>query len=115
MGADCVVGVYLSAHWSQDRAPRHIFEVVGQCFSIAQSKMCDVWKKDADMVIEPDVKGFSYDAFDRAKQLIANGETAMRMALPELRKMLNLPDPTQQVLHTRAPVAAQSIQPSPAG
>ena len=92
MGAECVVAVYLSAHWSQARVPRHIFEVVGQCFSIAQERMCDVWKKDADLVLEPDVNGFSYDAFDRAEDLIANGEQAMRAALPDLRRLMNLPE-----------------------
>src|SRR5664279_1493112 len=33
MGAERVIGVYLSAHWSQQPSPRHLFEVVGQCFS----------------------------------------------------------------------------------
>jgi NTE family protein len=120
MGADCVVGVYLSAHWSQDRGPRHVFEVIGQCFSIAQSKMCEVWKKDADLVLEPDVKGFTYDSFDRAKDLIANGEAAMRTALPALKRMLNLPKiqagPARGSAHgrERTQVSAPSVQPSPA-
>ncbi len=120
MGADCVVGVYLSAHWSQARAPRHIFEVIGQCFSIAQAKMCDVWKKDADLVLEPDVRGFTYDGFDRAKELIANGETAMRAALPALKNMLNHPatrtGPARDVVHAKpsSAVAGPSVQPSPA-
>jgi NTE family protein len=120
MGADCVVGVYLSAHWSQDRGPRHIFEVIGQCFSIAQSKMCDLWKKDADLVLEPDVTGFSYDCFDRAKEVIANGETAMRAALPQLRKMLQIPEQQEvpvveaRAVKSHAPVSARSAQPSPA-
>jgi NTE family protein len=115
MGADCIMGVYLSAHWSQDRGPRHVFEVIGQCFSIAQSKMCDVWKRDADLVLEPEVKGFSYDAFDRAKQLIANGEIAMRAALPQLKKMLEISEqPVQATVPSRPSVPARSIQPSPA-
>jgi len=33
MGADRVLGVYLSAHWMAERPPRHLFEVIGQCFS----------------------------------------------------------------------------------
>ena len=90
MGAECVVAVYLCAHWAQQRAPRNLFEVVGQCFLIAETKMCDMWKKDADFVIEPAIDGFAFDCFDRAKELIANGETATRAALPELRKLLNL-------------------------
>jgi NTE family protein len=91
MGADRVIGLHLSSHWDDERAPRHIFEVIGQCFSIAQSKLCESWVKDADLVIEPVVDGFSYDCFERAPELIAAGEAAMRAALPQLREMLSLP------------------------
>ncbi len=97
MGADRVLGIYLSAHWAQDRAPRHVFEVIGQCFSIAQARMCELWKKDADMVVEPDVTGFAYDCFDRAKDLITLGEESVRAVLPKLKTMLNLHDPITAV------------------
>jgi NTE family protein len=90
MGADRVIGIYLSAHWSDARPPRHVFEVIGQCFSIAQSKLSDSWMKDANLVIEPDTEGFSYDCFERAQELIAVGEAAMRDVLPQVRAMLNL-------------------------
>jgi NTE family protein len=90
MGADRVIGIYLSAHWSNARPPRHVFEVIRQCFSIAQSKLSESWSKDANLVIEPDVNGFAYDCFERAPELIAAGETAMRVALPQVRAMLNL-------------------------
>ena len=93
MGAEFVIGVYLSADRSRQPAPRHIFEVIAQCFSIAEAKMCDLWKKDADLVVEPDIKGFSFDCFDRAKELIANGEKATRAALPQLQRVLRLPEP----------------------
>ena len=91
MGADRVIGIYLSAHWSNARPPRHVFEVIGQCFSIAQSKLSESWAKDANLVIEPDVNGFAYDCFERAQELIAAGEAAMRAALPQVRDMLKLP------------------------
>lgn len=109
MGAERVIGVYLSAHWSQQRAPRHLFEVIGQCFSIAQAKMYDLWKKDADVVLEPDVNGFSYDCFDRAKELITLGENSVRAILPELRTLLNIPQP----IVTSLPVNLASVS-SPA-
>jgi NTE family protein len=91
MGADCVLGVYLSGRTSGWRGPRHLFDVIGQCFSIAEAKMSGVWKKDADLVLEPDIDGFAFDCFDRAKGLIANGEKATRSALPQLRRLLNHP------------------------
>ena len=91
MGADRVIGLHLSAHLNGIRPPRNIFEVIGQCFSIAQSKLSDSWLRDADLVIEPDVVSFSYDCFERTPELIAAGEEAMRAKLPELRELLKAP------------------------
>jgi NTE family protein len=92
MGADRVLGVYLKAHWTQ-KQPRHLFEVIGQCFSIAQEKMCESWKKDADRVLEPNVNGFSYNCFERAPELIDLGENAARPIVAELRVLLGLDPP----------------------
>jgi hypothetical protein len=83
-GADRVLAVYLSAHWVNTKGPRHIFDVIGQCFSIAESKMCHLWKAHADLVLEPDVNGFTYDGFDRAKELIKAGEDAAREVVPQI-------------------------------
>lgn len=112
MGAERVLGIYLSAHWTQDREPRHLFEVIGQCFSIAQARMCELWKKDADLVVEPDVTGFAYDCFDRAKDLIALGEESVRAAVPHLRTMLNLREPIAAVASSPAQVSPAASQPS---
>jgi hypothetical protein len=43
------------------------------------------------VVIEPDVAGFDYDDFSRADELIRVGELAMRSALPQVRKWLEVP------------------------
>jgi len=110
MGAERVLGIYLSAHWAQDRAPRHLFEVIGQCFSIAQTRMCELWKKDADLVVEPNVNGFTYDCFDRAKDLIALGEASVRENVPQLRTVLNLPDPDAIVASLPPPLPAPATQ-----
>ena len=93
MGAESVIGVSLSEDRSRQPAPRHMFEVLGQCFSIVEDKTCNLWKKDADLVLEPDISGFSFDCFDRTKELIASGEKATRAALPQLRRLLRLPQP----------------------
>lgn len=86
LGAERVLAVYLSAHWVNLKGPRHIFDVIGQCFSIAQQRMCGLWESSADFVLQPDVRAFSYDAFDRAAELISSGEAAAREALPTLRR-----------------------------
>jgi NTE family protein len=91
MGADRVLAVHLRGQWSKDGAPRHLFDVIGQSFAIAQDHMSHLWRGAADVVVEPDVAGFAYDDFKRAGELIKSGEVAMRKALPEVRKWFEVP------------------------
>lgn len=101
MGANKVIGVYLRSHWCDASGPRHVFEVISQCFSIAQEQMSGLWRAAADAVMEPDVAGFGYDSFERAAELIRAGEAAAQAALPQIRAWLNpapvsVPDRTPQ-------------------
>src|SRR3981081_96580 len=100
MGAERVLAVHLKGQWSKDGAPRHLFDVIGQSFAIAQDKMSPVWRGAADLVIEPDVAGFAYDDFRRAAELVRAGEVAMRKALPEVRKWLEKPAETAALAKT---------------
>ena len=106
MGASRVVAVNLAAHWVQEGGggPRHIFDVIGQCFSIAQQQMCQFWQAAADVIIEPDVRGFGYDEFERATALIRAGEEAARQALPVIRTWLAEPAPVPLPAPAPAPL-----------
>jgi NTE family protein len=104
MGAERVLAVHLKGQWSKDGAPRHLFDVIGQSFAIAQDQMSHLWRGAADLVVEPDVSGFAYDDFKRAGELMTAGEVAMRKALPEVRKWLEAPLET--------PVAAAKARPA---
>jgi NTE family protein len=89
MGAQRVLAVHLKGTWTNSGAgPRHLFDVIGQCFAIAQETNCGVWKVAADLVIDPDVNGFKYDDFERSADLIHAGEVVTRTVLPEIRKWL---------------------------
>ena len=105
MGAERVLAVHLKGQWSKNGAPRHLFDVIGQSFAIAQDTMSHLWRGAADLVVEPDVAGFAYDDFKRAGELIRSGEVAMRQALPEVRKWLELPAETALALRTRPSLA----------
>lgn len=105
LGAERVVGVYLSAHWVNLSGPRHVFDVIGQCFSIAQQKMCGLWEHAADVILTPDVRGFSYDGFERAPELIAAGEAVARAAMPKIRAWMEH-SPETKTAKVRAPVPA---------
>jgi NTE family protein len=91
MGADRVIAVYLSGHWVKQ--PKHILDVIGQCFSIAQDKMCVVWKPLADMILEPRVEGVAFDGFDRAKDLISAGEVVANQVVDQLKAWVAPPQP----------------------
>jgi NTE family protein len=90
MGADRVIAVSLRSRWSEAGGPKHIFDVIGQCFSIAQDMNCVQAKQCADFVIEPDVTGYRYDDFERSSELVALGESVTHAALPEIRKWLEI-------------------------
>jgi NTE family protein len=114
LGADRVLAVHLKGQWSKSCAPRHFFDVIGQSFAIAQDMMSPVWRNAADLVIEPDVAGFDYDDFKRAGELIRVGELAMRAALPEVRKWLQVPAEASSSL-TGGSLAVPALVASPAG
>jgi hypothetical protein len=107
MGADRVRAVHLKGQWLRNGAPRHLFDVIGQSFAIAQDRMSESWKGAADLVIEPDVGGFAYDDFKRAADLIKAGEVAMRKALPEVRKWFEAPVETSLVPAKPRPAVAK--------
>lgn len=107
MGAQRVVGVYLSAHWVNLQGPRHVFDVIGQCFSIAQQKMAGTWQWATDLVLQPDVRGFSYDGFERAPELIQAGEIVARKAVPKILDWLQSP----AAAVSSAPVVQPEITP----
>jgi NTE family protein len=88
MGADRILAVSLKSKWTNGEGPRHIFDVIGQCFSIAQDLNCAQARECADLVIEPDVTGYRYDAFEQSSALVALGEKTARAALPVIREWL---------------------------
>ena len=112
MGADRVIAVHLKGQWARNGAPRHLFDVIGQSFAIAQDTMGHVWRGAADVIIEPDVAGFAYDDFKRADELVHVGEVAMRKALPLVRAWLESPSENHVVQKARPVVAKPAPMPA---
>ncbi len=112
MGAERVLAVHLKGTWANGGAPRHLFDVIGQSFAIAQDAMSTVWREAADLVIEPDVAGFAYDDFKRADDLVRVGEAAMQNALPEVRKWLATTEETAVNAKTSLAVARPAPMPA---
>jgi len=59
MGASRVLAVHLRVpgRLALRRVP--FFDVIGQCFAIAQDMSSSHWKEAADLILEPDVQGLS--------------------------------------------------------
>lgn len=112
MGAERVLAVHLKGTWSSGGAPRHLFDVIGQSFAIAQDAMASVWRSAADLVVEPDVAGFAYDDFKRTDDLVRVGEAAMRAALPEVRKWFEAPAPAVPSANPASPLSAPAPMPA---
>jgi NTE family protein len=106
LGAERVISVYLAAHWVKPGGPRHVFDVIGQCFSIAQERMCGPWKAASDIILEPEIGEFAYDDFVRASDLIRCGEAATRAAMPQIRAWM----PAATATPAAAPVTEQDWQ-----
>jgi predicted acylesterase/phospholipase RssA len=78
-----VIAVFLEA--ANNRKPTSVVDVIGLSFAILQRHADLEWRRAADVTIEPVVKDFLWDDFERTSELIAAGEAAARAALPKIR------------------------------
>lgn len=88
LGADIVIAVYLEAENTEQ--PRTFTDVLSRAFNIVQQHSDVVWRQQADIIIEPDVKPFVWDDFTKTPAMVAAGEAAARAALPEIRAALGM-------------------------
>ena len=86
MGAELVIAVFLEN--ANNRRPNSIVDVIGLSFGILQRHADLEWRRTADVIIEPNVKDFLWDDFEKTEELIAAGEAAARAALPKIHLAL---------------------------
>jgi len=86
LGADVVIAVFLEA--ANNRKPTSIVDVIGLSFAILQRHADLEWRRAADVIVEPVVKDFLWDDFEKTSDLLVAGETAARAALPNIRAAL---------------------------
>jgi NTE family protein len=113
MGADRVISVYLAAHWVKPGGPRHVFDVIGQCFSIAQARMCGPWQSASDVILQPEIGSFAYDDFIRAPELIRAGELAARAIVPKLHEWMPAQPAVQLTKPMESPAALPGLTTEP--
>jgi len=86
LGAELVIAVYLEAGAVHE--PRTFTDVLSRSFTIIQKHADFEWRKEADIIIEPDVAPFLWDDFSKTSELVRAGEEAALKALPAIRAAL---------------------------
>jgi NTE family protein len=97
MGAEVIIAVYLQG--DSDQKPASAVDVLGRSFSILQRQADLVWRRAADVIIEPRVNEFGWDDFEKTPQLVAAGEEAARAALNDIRAAIKHVRHRKQALH----------------
>jgi NTE family protein len=87
LGATHVISLHLPMQGAA-AMPTNMFHVINRCFQILHSRTEITWRQHSDLVIEPEVRGMEWDAFESAMQLVKAGEEAARAALPRIRGWL---------------------------
>jgi len=93
MGADVVIGVSLTRSWDKSRTPpAAALNVILESLEIMGEEMARLSRDKFDVLIEPQVGTVGITDFDAKKELIEAGRKAARLALPEIKKKLSLPE-----------------------
>src|SRR5438552_3489350 len=101
LGAAAVIGISVGMQDGHRGAPTNIFQVVSRAVNAAQKHQLEIWERDADLVLRPDVQSLAWDDFDRADEAIAAGAAATLRALPRIEKLLKQKQDAEQDLQTR--------------
>jgi NTE family protein len=109
LGATHVISLHLPMQGAT-AMPTNMFHVVNRCFQILHSRTENSWRQHSDLVIEPDVCGMEWDAFDSAQQLIQAGAEAARLALPRIQAWIDSVNCKDRPL-VRAPIPVKPLAP----
>ena len=89
LGAEFVLGVSVGLQDGHRGAPSNVFQVVARAVSAAQKHQHEIWERQADLVLRPDVHSFAWDDFHRVDEAIEAGAAVACQALPRIRKFLD--------------------------
>jgi NTE family protein len=85
MGADVVIAVDVTALAAKARPPRNFVEVILRAVNIVVHGEVEQARRDADVLLTPDVGEVGFIDFDRKDEAIAAGAESARAALPQVR------------------------------
>lgn len=90
MGADILIGVDLEDGLKKQEEITSATETLVQIITFNIAKKSAEQKKLIDLMIKPDMTGYGVTSFDQVNPIIARGENAGELVLPELRKIAQL-------------------------
>ena len=89
MKARCVLGVSVGSNQMSATSGRKVVQFFDQS-KISRGGLIDPsWTRQADILLEPDVRQIDWNDFSRVDEARAAGADAMRRALPHVRKLLD--------------------------
>jgi len=71
----------------------HFYEAISHALSVIEYQIAKHVLDQADIVLRPLVLSFNWLAFDKAFEIIREGERELRRYLPEIRKRTGYPEP----------------------
>ncbi len=87
IGADRVLAVDVTRDIKIFTQPNNILEILLRTEDITSYHLSKIRLKEADLVIRPKVKSYSWVDFDQSEVIIAAGEIATLQSLEEIRKL----------------------------
>ena len=86
MGADFVIGVDVNTRATIGPEPKNVFQVILQSWDVISREGAKRARKDADLIIYPEVGDISKVDLKRARELLRTGYQATQEVIPRLKK-----------------------------
>ena len=87
MGAGRVIAVDLNAERLSSGVPANLFDVGYRCFALLLDMTSAAGRKEADVLIQPDIGEFDYHDLSRREELVSRGEAAAKRVLKKLARL----------------------------
>lgn len=88
LGAEKVIGVDVNSGIEMPSPPTNIFQLLMQSYMVIGRGSAAFQASHANLIVEPNTGRIRVDELEKAKELIAAGETAMLKALPAAKALL---------------------------
>jgi len=86
MGADFVIGVDVNTRATISPEPKNVFQVILQSWDVVTRQGAERARKDADLVIYPEIGDISKVDLKRARELLRTGYQATKEVIPQLKR-----------------------------